>query len=93
MIVWKIENFTKLKDKKIFGDAFFLGGIKWRLVAYPKGAKGDESLSIYLEVANHELLEENWVCAANFTFSVRNQIDGSSKVTKEGAAHTCRQRK
>mgnify|MGYP002480370538 FL=1 len=51
---------------------------------YPKGSKGDDSLSIYVEVADESKLPENWSYLANFSFVVVNQLTGDKKISREG---------
>ncbi|EGG17298.1 hypothetical protein DFA_08291 [Cavenderia fasciculata] len=71
--VWRIENFSKIKDRKIYSNTFQVSGYSWKLVAYPKGSKTDENLSLYLEVANHDSLPDGWSHVVHFSFTINNQ--------------------
>ncbi|KYR00800.1 hypothetical protein DLAC_02853 [Tieghemostelium lacteum] len=84
---WKIENYSKIKDRKIFSNTFLVSGFTWKLVAYPRGSKSDDNFSLYLEVANHESLGDGWSHLANFTFIISNQLDPNKKITREVTAH------
>jgi len=72
--IWKIENFSLLDDKKVYSDNFLIGGYKWRLLIFPKG-NGCEFLSLYLDVADSDMLPYNWSRSASFTLSVLNQYN------------------
>eukprot|EP01132_Coremiostelium_polycephalum_P006081 gene6081-7577_t len=84
---WKIENFSKIKDRKVYSNTFLVSGFTWKLVAYPRGSKSDDNLSLYLEVANHESLSEGWYHLANFTFIIINQLDTTKRITRDVMAH------
>ncbi|XP_022872233.1 MATH domain and coiled-coil domain-containing protein At3g58270-like isoform X2 [Olea europaea var. sylvestris] len=53
-----------------------------RLLAYPKG-KGDEHLSLYLEVANKDSLPDGWSRTANLTIILINQKNSTMSIKQE----------
>eukprot|EP01133_Synstelium_polycarpum_P001465 gene1465-1702_t len=84
---WRIENFSKIKDRKVYGNTFMVSGCSWKLVAYPKGSKSDDNLSLYVEVADHESLGEGWSHLVSFVFTIANHLDPKKKMTREVHAH------
>ncbi|KAI8556254.1 hypothetical protein RHMOL_Rhmol05G0238400 [Rhododendron molle] len=81
---WKIENFSKLKTKKLYSDTFYSGGYKWRVLIYPKG-NNVEYLSLYLDVGDSATLPYGWTRYARFSVSVINQIHNALTVRKVAA--------
>ncbi|XP_050229344.1 ubiquitin C-terminal hydrolase 12-like [Mercurialis annua] len=79
---WKIDNFSKLTEKKLYSDIFIGQGCKWRLNIFPKGNNVDH-LSIYLDVADSVSLPNGWSRDADFILSVINQFKKKSTVTKD----------
>ncbi|KAI8556259.1 hypothetical protein RHMOL_Rhmol05G0239000 [Rhododendron molle] len=69
---WKIEEFSKLKAKRLYSKIFYCGGYEWRLVC-PKGIN-TQHLSVYLEVPDQAKLPHGWRRYARFSISVVNQI-------------------
>jgi hypothetical protein len=57
-----------------------------KLVVYPRGAKGDENLSLYLEVVDADHLPDNWFVLANFTFAVVSHAPGSKNIVRDGTS-------
>jgi hypothetical protein len=41
--VWRICNFSKIKERKVYSEVFSIVGQKWKLVVYPRGSKGDDN--------------------------------------------------
>ncbi|KAF8398026.1 hypothetical protein HHK36_016952 [Tetracentron sinense] len=78
---WKIENFSRLNTQKLYSEAFFCGGYKWRVLIYPKGISADH-LSMYLDVADSENLPFGWSRYAQFSLAVVSQINNKYTVRK-----------
>jgi ankyrin repeat protein len=85
--VWRIPNFSKIRERKVYSDVFSIVGQKWKLVVYPRGSKGDDNLSCYLEIVDYESLPDGWCTLADFSFSVINQLDGTKKIVREVNGH------
>ncbi|KAI5073759.1 hypothetical protein GOP47_0011772 [Adiantum capillus-veneris] len=91
--VWKIENFTKLKDllkkRKITGlciksRRFQVGNRDCRLVVYPRGQSQPPChLSMFLEVTDPRNTSADWSCFVSHRLSVVNQRSEDRSVTKE----------
>ncbi|MCO5614616.1 hypothetical protein L7F22_068900 [Adiantum nelumboides] len=91
--VWKIENFTKLKDllkkRKITGlciksRRFQVGNRDCRLVVYPRGQSQPPChLSMFLEVTDPRNTSAEWSCFVSHRLSVVNQRSEDRSVTKE----------
>ncbi|KAF7143738.1 hypothetical protein RHSIM_Rhsim05G0177400 [Rhododendron simsii] len=81
---WKIENFSKLKTKKLYSDFFYSGGYQWRVLIYPKG-NNVEYVSLYLDVGDSATLPYGWTRYARFSISVINQIHNTLTVRKVAA--------
>ncbi|KAG6677675.1 hypothetical protein I3843_14G037900 [Carya illinoinensis] len=79
---WTIENFSRLNNKKLYSDTFFVGGYKWRILIFPKGNNVDH-LSMYLDVADSATLPYGWSRYAQFSLSVINQIHNKYSIRKE----------
>ncbi|KAJ3669934.1 hypothetical protein LUZ60_010258 [Juncus effusus] len=79
---WTIENFSRVTAKKLYSDAFTVGGYKWRILIFPKGNNVDY-LSMYLDVADSAMLPYGWSRYAQFSLSVANQIHNKFSVRKE----------
>ncbi|KAM0041874.1 putative ubiquitinyl hydrolase 1 [Helianthus debilis subsp. tardiflorus] len=78
---WTIENFSKLTGKKLYSNAFFVGGYKWRVLIFPKGNNGD-CLSVYLDVADSTTSPHGWSRNALFSLAVVNQIHSKFTISK-----------
>ncbi|KAJ4885055.1 Protein RESTRICTED TEV MOVEMENT 3 [Raphanus sativus] len=70
---WMIKDFSSLKSVNILSDIFVVRGCKWQLNAYPKGNKGHNFLSLFLEVAGYESLPSGWRRHVRFRLIVVNQ--------------------
>ncbi|CAM8949502.1 unnamed protein product [Rhodiola kirilowii] len=91
--IWKIENFTKLKDllkkRKITGlciksRRFRIGNRDCRLIVYPRGQSQPPChLSVFLEVTDSRNTSSDWSCFVSHRLSVVNQKMEEKSVTKE----------
>lgn len=79
---WKIENFSKINQRKYYSDSFTVGGYKWRVLLFPKGNNVDY-LSIYLDVADAPTLPYGWTRYAHFSLAIVNQYDTKLSVRKD----------
>ncbi|CAI0402537.1 unnamed protein product [Linum tenue] len=58
---WKIENFSKLKEAKVYSDTFLAGGYRWRILVYPNGSVGyPDYLSVYLDFPDWQTMPNGW---------------------------------
>ncbi|KFK40959.1 hypothetical protein AALP_AA2G066700 [Arabis alpina] len=80
---WVIKNFYSLQSQFIYSDKFVVGGCKWCLMAYPKGNKGDECLSLYMVVAGHKALPCGWRRHAKYSLTVVNQLSEKLSLVKD----------
>ncbi|KAK3165604.1 hypothetical protein QOZ80_1AG0035330 [Eleusine coracana subsp. coracana] len=69
---WRIENFSKEKNREMKSEPFEAGGYKWYILVYPQGCDVSNHLSLFLCVANHEKLLPGWSHFAQFTIAVGN---------------------
>ena len=95
--VWRLDNFTKLKDilkkRKMSGLSvksrrFFVGGFSCRLIAYPRGQSHPPNhLSMFLEVADREgsdgKTDSDGDVFVSHRLSVCNQLDRGKSVSRE----------
>ncbi|XP_039067264.1 MATH domain and coiled-coil domain-containing protein At3g58270-like isoform X2 [Hibiscus syriacus] len=81
-VTWRIENFSRIKDKKLYSENFIVDGNKWRILIFPKGNNVNH-LSIYLDVADSENLPYGWSRFAGFRFAVIDQIDRTTSIAKD----------
>jgi hypothetical protein len=54
------------------------------LICYPHGTKNDDNLSLFVEVANIEDLEDDWHYLTNFVFTIVSQSFPDKKIQREG---------
>ncbi|KAL7168455.1 hypothetical protein ACSBR2_038819 [Camellia fascicularis] len=90
--VWKIKNFTRLKDlmkkRKIVGLAvnsrrFQIGNQDFHLGVYPRGLSQPPShFSFYLQVDNQNS-SPDWSCFVSYRLSVKNQRSMDKSVSKD----------
>ncbi|VVB06151.1 unnamed protein product [Arabis nemorensis] len=80
---WVIKNFSSLQSEKIYSDPFVIGGCRWRLLAYPKGFKKDNNLSLYMVVVDYKSLPSGWRRHAKVSFTIVNQRPGENSELKE----------
>ncbi|XP_018444372.1 protein RESTRICTED TEV MOVEMENT 3-like [Raphanus sativus] len=81
---WMIKDFSSLKSVNILSDIFVVRGCKWQLNAYPKGNKGHNFLSLFLEVAGYESLPSGWRRHVRFRLIVVNQRSETLSRQNEG---------
>ncbi|XP_004306450.1 PREDICTED: MATH domain and coiled-coil domain-containing protein At3g58370-like [Fragaria vesca subsp. vesca] len=79
---WKINEFSTLINK-CYSDVFVIGGFKWRVSLFPKGNKAENSISIFLDVADALTLPSGWTRYAGFSFTLVNQLDRKSSKTED----------
>ncbi|CAL9245924.1 unnamed protein product [Arabidopsis halleri] len=79
---WVIKNFSTLQYEKIYSDPFVIGGCKWHLLAYPKGNKFNNCLSLYLVVDDSRALPCGWRRYAQFSLTLINQL--TEKLSQRG---------
>ncbi|KAK3162072.1 hypothetical protein QOZ80_1BG0084980 [Eleusine coracana subsp. coracana] len=82
---WSIENISK-RPRKLYSDDFSVGGYKWRVLVFPRGNNAD-NLSMYLDVADANMLPPGWSRYAQFSLAVVNQLDSKSSIRKEATHH------
>ena len=85
--VWRIENFTRLKDllkkRRITGlciksRRFQVGGRDLRLIVYPRGqSQPPQHLSMFLEVTHPRSAAPDWSCFVSHRLAVACQRDGA----------------
>ena len=80
-IWWRIPNFSKLAERKVYSDTRAVHGHPWRLLLFPRGNRV-EWLSLYLDVADAAELVPSWCRYARFTLAVVNQRDPDTTVEK-----------
>ncbi|KAL6614421.1 hypothetical protein ACP70R_036691 [Stipagrostis hirtigluma subsp. patula] len=79
---WPIENFVKRNVRKHYSDDFVVGEYKWRVLVFPRGNNVDQ-LSMYLDVADANVLPPGWSRYAQFSLAVVNQLDSKLSIRKE----------
>ncbi|KAK9912373.1 hypothetical protein M0R45_036240 [Rubus argutus] len=79
---WKIDQFSNLKEKKYYSDAFVIGGFKWQILIFPKG-NNVEYVSIYLVAADSSTLTSGWRRYAKFRLTVVNQLNRNMSFGKD----------
>ncbi|XP_010507510.1 PREDICTED: MATH domain and coiled-coil domain-containing protein At3g58250-like [Camelina sativa] len=81
---WVIKKFISVKSEYIYSDVFVVDGCNWRLLAYPKGEnKQSDYLSLYLEVADHELLPCGWRRQAKVSFTIPHHVTPKYSIVRE----------
>ncbi|MFQ6646690.1 hypothetical protein Gotur_019298, partial [Gossypium turneri] len=80
-VTWRIENFSSIKDPRLYSENFSVDGHKWRLVIFPKGNDVDH-LSIYLDVADSATLPSGWSTYVQIGLAVINRFDRELSITK-----------
>ncbi|VFQ95299.1 unnamed protein product [Cuscuta campestris] len=79
---WTIDNFSKLNGEKQYSKTFDANGNKWRVLIFPKGNSTDH-LSVYLDVANSDILPEDWEIPLSCRIFLVNQIHCNKSINKE----------
>ncbi|MBA0730737.1 hypothetical protein Golax_025401 [Gossypium laxum] len=80
-VTWRIENFSSIKDPRLYSENFSVDGHKWRLAIFPKGNNVDH-LSIYLHVADSATLPSGWSTYVQTGLAVFNRFDRELSITK-----------
>ncbi|KAK8333786.1 hypothetical protein V6Z12_A10G224700 [Gossypium hirsutum] len=82
-VTWRIENFSRIKDKKLCSEIFTVDGNKWRLIIYPRGTKGKNLgfWSIFFAVADSATLPSGWSRYAHFGLAVIDQFHRENSKT------------
>mmetsp|Transcript_19656 Transcript_19656/g.42954 ORF Transcript_19656/g.42954 Transcript_19656/m.42954 type:complete len:1106 (-) Transcript_19656:700-4017(-) len=84
--VWKVHDFSKVKDRMHYSESFTVAGFKWRVLMFPKGNNADY-LSVYLDVANSNELPYQWSRFANFKLLIRSQVNDKFNIVKDASHH------
>jgi len=83
---WTVENFTKVKQLKLYSPVFQSGQYNWRILLFPNG-NNVQQLSVYLDVADSVTLPQGWSRQAHFSLTVQNTKDPSKSVVKDADHH------
>ncbi|WOL07935.1 ubiquitin carboxyl-terminal hydrolase 13 [Canna indica] len=78
--LWTIEKLSRFNDK-IYSDVFVVGGLKWRVLFFPKGNNVDQ-LSIYLVVVDSATLPYGWSRDTQFKLSILNYFNYKYRIRK-----------
>ncbi|KAK8671459.1 hypothetical protein V6N13_038055 [Hibiscus sabdariffa] len=67
-VTWRIQNFSRFKDQKLYSENFIVDGNKWRILIFPKGNK----TLLLSAVTKHEFnaKEPDWGFASFLPHSV-----------------------
>ncbi|XP_049373162.1 TNF receptor-associated factor homolog 1a-like isoform X3 [Solanum verrucosum] len=76
---WKIDKFSQINKRELRSNTFEVGGYKWYVLIYPQGCDVCNHLSLFLCVANHDMLLPGWSHFAQFTIAVVNKDPKKSK--------------
>lgn len=85
---WYLRDFSKVKDRRHHSEPFKIGEHGWRLLVFTRGNQC-EYLSLYLDVADLDILPHGWSRHASFTLTVVSQTDPSLSVRKEATHNFC----
>ena len=85
-VTWTVENFTKVKQLKLYSPVFQSGQYNWRILLFPCG-NNVQQLSVYLDVADSVTLPQGWSRQAHFSLTVQNQKDPTKSVVKDADHH------
>ncbi|CAN1772779.1 Ubiquitin C-terminal hydrolase 12 [Linum perenne] len=83
---WKIPNFSKLNDSRIYSDTFQAGGCRWKVRTYPRGYRQiHDYLPLFLICCSDpDVKPEVRSIEAEYSFTLVDQINGRS-FTKRGS--------
>ncbi|KAI3924444.1 hypothetical protein MKW98_032645, partial [Papaver atlanticum] len=82
-VVWRIENFSKLKNLQLHSDTFSFNGRKWRMVINPKdNPRSQTHLTVYLFQ-----VDRTKSVFADYTLAIIDQKDDSRTVKREVVRH------
>eukprot|EP00891_Asterochloris_glomerata_P000046 jgi/Astpho2/46/Aster-07498 len=85
---WRIPNFSSSAHLRLNSDQFEVCSKPWKLLVFPRGNRdSNQFISVYLDVADAEMLPDRWHRRASFKLMLVNQRDPARSITKE-AAHT-----
>uniref|UniRef100_A0A7N2LE54 MATH domain-containing protein n=1 Tax=Quercus lobata TaxID=97700 RepID=A0A7N2LE54_QUELO len=78
-MTWKIEKFSTLDKSYYYSQEFTVGGLKWKLLVYPKGGTNQipEAISIYVNSCDSILSEHS--IYAEYKLRIRNQVQNNHK--------------
>eukprot|EP01113_Clastostelium_recurvatum_P049984 TRINITY_DN935_c0_g1_i1.p1 TRINITY_DN935_c0_g1~~TRINITY_DN935_c0_g1_i1.p1 ORF type:complete len:1154 (-),score=430.34 TRINITY_DN935_c0_g1_i1:57-3518(-) len=76
------KNFSKIKDKKHFGETFEILGMKWNILMFPNGNDVDQ-LSLYLNVPEAKTLPIGWSRNCQFSMEVISATDPKQNQRRE----------
>ncbi|CAI0402536.1 unnamed protein product [Linum tenue] len=80
---WKIENFSKLKEAKVYSDTFLAGGYRWRILVYPNGSVGyPDYLSVYLDFPDWQTMPNGWKVPVFISLTLVDQLNATFSVRK-----------
>ncbi|XVE52392.1 hypothetical protein DITRI_Ditri02bG0118600 [Diplodiscus trichospermus] len=79
---WRVRNFSRLR-KRLCSEVFSVGAYKWRIIIFPRGSSNEESLSMYLDVADAENLPDGWSRYAKLSLAVINQMNLKNTIKKD----------
>ncbi|KAK9912371.1 hypothetical protein M0R45_036238 [Rubus argutus] len=81
---WKINDFSKLEDYKVYSQDFIIAGLKWRIIINPKGNDVNlvKQFSAYLGVDATSAWPSEWSRYAYFSLTVVNQFDSKKSITR-----------
>eukprot|EP00743_Colponemidia_sp_Colp-15_P009785 GILK01010717.1.p1 GENE.GILK01010717.1~~GILK01010717.1.p1 ORF type:complete len:1303 (+),score=261.81 GILK01010717.1:216-4124(+) len=80
--VWRISNFSKLGDAKVYSDTFE-AQCKWHVMLFPRGNSNKRFMAVYLEPAEYREWPQTWTKHAQFQFKLINHIDPAKSIVKE----------
>ncbi|KAL0368371.1 UNVERIFIED_CONTAM: Ubiquitin carboxyl-terminal hydrolase 13 [Sesamum calycinum] len=81
-ITWRIKEFSRLSMMKLYSSTYELGGVKWRLLIFPRGNNVD-FLSMYMGFIDSANLPYGWSRYAHFSLTIVNQFHSSNSIRKE----------
>lgn len=79
---WRIDNFSKNTEGKLYSEKFEIGTYFWRMLVFPRGNKV-QSLSVYLDAPEATYTPLHMSPKAAFKLVLINQFDGSRSFVKE----------
>lgn len=74
--LWKIENWSTIREAQMYSPNFEMGGFRWRLLVFPRGnGAGHKDLAFYLDTTDSKLQPPGWHRTAHFMLSVVHPTD------------------
>eukprot|EP00742_Colponemidia_sp_Colp-10_P010339 GILJ01011350.1.p1 GENE.GILJ01011350.1~~GILJ01011350.1.p1 ORF type:complete len:1306 (+),score=226.14 GILJ01011350.1:105-4022(+) len=80
--VWRISNFSKLGDAKVYSDTFE-AQCKWHVMLFPRGNSNKRFVAVYLEPLEHRNWPHTWSKHVQFQFKLINHIDPVKSIVKD----------